>query len=92
MKLDNVKAYSMVLSSGLVILAAVILVALQWGNQTDVTMYGPSVEVNTALLMVCSGVGGVLFLLVAILMYRGIRLLRRIRTAAKQAAKPDVTS
>ena len=85
MKISSVKAYSMVVFSGLVILAAIILVALQWGNHTNVTMYGPSVEVNTALLMVCSGVGGVVFLLVAILMYRGIRLLRRSRAAAKLA-------
>ena len=86
MKIGSVKAYSMVVFSGLMILATVILVALQWGNKTNVTMYGPSVEVNTALLMVCSGLGGVVFLLVTLLMIRGIRLLRRIRAAAKPAA------
>ncbi len=92
MKLNNIKAYVMVLSSGLVILATIILVALQWGNESNFSMYGRSMTTNTARLMIYSGIGGVVFALVTVVMYRGARQIQRSRAAAKSAQKSEVTS
>ncbi len=59
MNLELIKGYVLVIVSGLVLLAAGLLIILQWGNFTDVTMYGPVVKVNTGLLMIASAVGGI---------------------------------
>ncbi len=70
------KGYVLVILSGVVVAAVVFLLALQWANTTTVTMYGPSIPVNTAVLMLCSGVGGVIVMWVSELFLHGWRILR----------------
>ncbi len=57
-------------------LVVAVLLVLQWGNSATVTMYGPSISVNTAVLMLCSGVGGVLVMWVSELFLHGWGILR----------------
>ena len=82
------KGYFLVIFSGLVILAAVILVVLEWDREAKFSIYGSDpVDVNTALLMLASGAGGIVLLYLVKLMFRGIRSLRKGR---KQQAVQQV--
>ena len=76
MTIGTFKGYVLVILCGLVIAAVAVLVALQGGNTTNVTMYGPSITVRTWLLMLCSGVGGVLLMWVSELFFHGWKILR----------------
>jgi len=79
MNIRILKGYVLVLASGLALLAAGLLLILQWGNKADLTAYGPHVEVSTLLLMVASGVGGVLAALLARVLLHGMRSLSQGR-------------
>ena len=60
MALQSVKNYVYVIVSGLVIVAGVLLILLQWGNTThNFSLYGKTSSVNPALLMLCPAGGGV---------------------------------
>jgi len=89
MKLSTLKGYVFVVATGLVGLAAAVLVVLQWGNKADFTAYGPHVEVNTALLMLLSAAGGLVGLFVAKAFIIGVRSIGRGRRqqARQQAEK-----
>ncbi len=87
MSAKNISSYLQVILTGAVLLAAAMLVILQWGNTTGVTMYGPLVTVNTAILMLCSAAAGVVLLWLAKIFFRGAGAVRRARKAAA-AAKP----
>lgn len=76
MTIGTFKGYVLVILGGLVVVAVAVLVALQWGNTTTVTMYGPPIKVNTALLMLCSAGGGVLVMWVSELFLHGWRIVR----------------
>ncbi|MBL7133884.1 MAG: hypothetical protein ISS78_07285 [Phycisphaerae bacterium] len=76
MTIGTFKGYVLVTVCGLVVVAVAVLLALQWGNSAQVTMYGPVKRVNTAALMLCSGVGGVLVMWVTELFLHGWRILR----------------
>ena len=70
------KGWVVTITTGLVIIAAIVLLALQWGNTTTITLYGPATDVNTLLLMLLSAVGGILMVwLVKALLY-GIGIIR----------------
>ncbi len=77
MTIGTFKGYVLVILGGLVVAAVVVLLAIQWNNSADVTMYGPTIPVPTALLMLCSGVGGVLVMWVSELFLHGWRILRK---------------
>lgn len=83
----NISSYLQVILTGAVLLAAAMLIILQWGNTTGVTMYGPLVKVNTAILMLCSAAAGVVLLRLVKIFFRGAGAVRRARKAAA-AAKP----
>lgn len=97
MNVQSVKGYVLVILSGLVILAAALLVILQWGNPAEFSLYGKNYSiskqedggatggVNTALLMLCSAAGGLLLFWTAKVMIRGIGALRRGRKEAGRA-------
>jgi len=69
--------YFLMVVTGLILAAAIVLVALQWGNSGQVTMYGPRVDVNTALLMLCSAAGGVLVVVLARVFAHGLATVLR---------------
>jgi len=100
MKLSTLKGYVFVVVAGLVALAAAVLVVLQWGRISELSLYGYEYRilviddklkggVNTALLMLLSAVGGVLVLLVARVLISGVRAIRRGRRqqAEQQTAR-----
>lgn len=87
MSFQAIKGGMLAFVSGVVILAAALLVILQWGNSTPVTMYGPQVYVNTALLMFCSALGGLVLAGMVKVFCIGARALRDAR---RQAAAHDV--
>ena len=97
MKKDLVKGYVLVVFSGLVILAAVVEVVLQWAHVSQFSLYGYPYDIivvdgkmqggtNTALLMIGSAVGGVVILAMCIIMFKGIWALRR---GFREAEKPS---
>ena len=76
MTIGTFKGYVLVILCGLVIAAVAVLLALQWANYADISIYGMNKRVNTALLMLCSGAGGVLVMWVSELFLYGWRILR----------------
>jgi len=83
----NVAGIILMVLSGLVLAAAILLIALQWGNHCNVTMYGPSVRVNTALLMLCSAAGGVVMVVMGKIFLYGLRNVLRERKRKRDLAK-----
>ena len=88
-----------VVLSGAVLLAAGMLVILQWGNASEFSLYGKNYSiliaggarqggVNTAVLMILSAVGGVVVLVAARVFIRGAAALHKARKAGMQTEKP----
>ena len=81
------KAYIAIVISGLVLLAATILVILQWGNRTVFSLFGKNYGananaeggLNTALVILGSAVGGVVAWYLLRALFWGVRALHRVR-------------
>ena len=71
----------------LLLIVAVLFLALQWGNVSDVTAFGPHVEVNTALLIIFSILGGFALGGIVFVLVRNLRFLLKAkkRIETKQA-------
>lgn len=102
MSVKRVKGTVLVVISGAVILAAGLLVILQWGNPAEFSLYGKNYSirfqedgktaaggVNTGLLMVFSAAGGVLVFWMAKVLIGGIGALRK---ASKEAETREATA
>jgi hypothetical protein len=102
MSVKRVKGTVLVVVSGAVILAAGLLIVLQWGNPAEFSLYGKNYSirvqedgktategVNTGLLMLCSAAGGVLLLWMTKVLLRGIGALRK---AGKEAETREATA
>ena len=94
MNFRTFKAYVVVILSGLVILAAVLLIVLQWGNAAEFSAYGKNIDidktegrttggVNTALLMLFSMIGGLLLFVLCRWFIGGLRNLRQSQHLAE---------
>lgn len=60
MPISATKNYVKVVLGGIVTLAAVILIALQWGQSVnDFNLYGKVMAINLTLLVLFSAIGGV---------------------------------
>ena len=81
--MSSFKGYVFVMVSGIVLLAAVVFLALQWdvGKLTaKFSVYGsPQEGVATIYVMLGSAAGGVLVYWMCRLMIRGARILRKVR-------------
>lgn len=77
MKMKSLKGWTLVVVSGLVILAMAVLVTLQWGNHAQFSLYGQNRSVNTMALIALSMLGGVVLVGVIRVLTRGVRTLRR---------------
>lgn len=90
MSVKRVKGTVLVVVSGAVILAAGVLIVLQWGNPAEFSLYGKNYSirfqedgktategVNTGLLMLCSAAGGVLVFWMTKVLLGGIGALRK---------------
>ena len=97
MRFETVKGYLMVLFSGAIILAASLLIILNWTSRADLHVFAWHYSIriieggtfvggfNTALLMILSAVGGVVALVLARTFIRGAAALRKGRKAAGRA-------
>ena len=82
------KAYLKVSLGALVVLAALVLVLMQWGNWAHFSAYGKNTSVNTAWLMFCSAVGGVVVGYAGCMLFSGTKLLlSRRRDRLRQEAQ-----
>ena len=93
MNFKTVRAYIIAVVCGLILLAAVLLVILQWGNPAEFSLYGKNYSlrfqkdgsasggVNTGLLIIISAAGGILLFYVCKLLVWGIRTIVRSRRA-----------
>lgn len=71
------KGYVMTISGSVVLAAVIVLIALQWGNQANFSLYGRNMTVSTWLLMLGSAVGGVVAAWFHRLLLRGVAHLRK---------------
>lgn len=88
MKLAAVKLYVAVVLSGLILLAALVLLVLQWGNRAAFSLYGTNTNPPTWLLVLASAVGGVVAWALIKVLWRGIVGLHRLR-CSQDAALAD---
>ena len=84
--METIRAYLYVIVSGVGLLTAVVFTALQWGNRSTFSAFGPNVTVRTIYLVAASAVGGVVFYGLCRLMVQGTRVLwKRRREQARIA-------
>ena len=95
----KLKAYVSVTVGGLVLAAAALLVILQWANVAEFSVYGynlsvnwesgprPTGGINTALLILCSAVGGVALWWLIRVVWSGFWAIRRARQAEEKLQK-----
>ena len=82
---NTVKGYFLTILFGLLLLAAVIFLALQWGVRSEFSLYGKPVrDVPTIWIMLCCVVAGPILLLVCRLFFRGVWILWKSRRAEAQ--------
>lgn len=81
------KRYFLTISSGVILLAAVILLILQWAVKSTFSIYGKQVEVNTGLLIIGSMVAGIAFVPLARTLLKGVWSIRKIRQQQKRSGQ-----
>ena len=79
----SIKGYVAVILSGLVILAAAVLVLFQWGNFCDISLYGKNTKYNTGMTMLLSAVGGLLIYHLTRMLIWGIKAISKGKCAAE---------
>jgi len=84
MLLKKINGYILAITSGLVLLAGVLLLALQWGNGCDFSLYGKNIRVNTGLVILCSAIAGWLVPKIFRIMFKGIAKIRKVRKEYKK--------
>ena len=87
--MENFKGYVYTIFSGLLLGIAVIFTALQWGNYSDVTAFGPSIKVLTIWLVLASAVGGVLSYWLIRLLAHGAAILWKVRAARRAGGQQN---
>jgi len=91
--MENIKGYVYTIFSGLLLLVGLIFVALQWGNDSSITAFGPEVKVRTIWLVLCSATAGILATFLVRLLVRGLRVLHKVRSERRRiAAQIDARS
>ncbi len=81
------KGYFFIILSGIVLLAAAILIILQWDRVAMFSIYGSQeMPVNTALLILASAACGVVGVFLIKMLFHGIGSLRRgLREKARKS-------
>ncbi len=75
------------------LIATTLFLVLQWGNDAEVTAFGPEVIVNTAWLIILSGLGGcvlaglVYWLIRNLLALRGRKRALQAKESRQQTAR-----
>ena len=84
MLLKKINGYILTVVSGLVLLAGALLLALQWKNDCDVTLYGPRPTLNTGIVIICAMIAGWLTPKIFRVMFIGIGKIRKVRKEYKK--------
>ena len=84
MILKKINGYILTIVSGLVLLAGALLLALQWGNDCDFSLYGKNTRPKTGLIILCSVIAGWLAPKIFRVMFRGIAKIRKVRKEYKK--------
>ncbi len=72
----KLKGYIYVIFSGLFLIAGGLLIALQWGNPAEFSLYGKNMKANMALLMLISAGIGLLTPWLIRMFFHGAKALR----------------
>ncbi len=83
MKIKLVAAYTGAAVLGLILAAALLLVMLQWGNNCDFSLYGKSMVLNTAAMLLVTMLIGVLVPMLIKLEWRWMSTIHRYRKDTK---------
>jgi len=80
MGMVRAKGYFLTVCNGLLLLAAVLLLVLQWGNSGSFSLYGKNIpNANIGLVMLLSVLAGLLLPRTLKAFMRGIGALRKTR-------------
>lgn len=85
MKLAAVRFYVMIAVSGVILLAGLVLLVLQWGNDAKFSLYGKNTYPPTWLLMLASAVAGLVAWSLIRVLWRGVVGLRRLHRSGAPA-------
>jgi len=91
----KIGSYISAVACGIILLAAAVLVVLQWGNRSSFSLFGknygenPSGGVNTGLLMILCVAAGPLLLILVKTMVRSALAIRRDRKQEHKPAGPS---
>jgi uncharacterized integral membrane protein len=80
----KISGYILTIVSGLVLLAGVLLLTLQWGNNCGFSFYGKNITLNTGVVVLCSMLAGWLAPWVFRVMLIGIAKIRKVRKEYKK--------
>jgi hypothetical protein len=83
MKIKLAAAYTGAAVLGLILAAALLLVMLQWGNHCDFSLYGKSLVLNTAAVLLLSMVVGFVVPALIKLEWRWMSVIHRHRKDIK---------
>jgi len=89
MKFAVIKIYAQLIVSGAILLAALVLLVLQWGNRAALSLYGTNKQANTLLLMLACAVGGVVAWWLLKVLWRAAIGLYKLRQQAAQPAHDE---
>jgi len=84
MSFKSVNGYVLTVAGGLVLLAAGLLVALQWDNTCQFSLYGKRVDPVTSVVILVSGLAGWLTPKVFRILFKGIAKIRKARKEYKK--------
>jgi hypothetical protein len=88
---SSLKARIAAVFSSLVILAGVLLIALQWGNEGDFSLYGKNIpDAKMWLIMLASAAGGLVLYWMFRLLLWSVAIIWKDRRQAK--AKQEATA
>ncbi len=76
MKFRMVANYVVITICCLLLIVTTLFLVLQWGNKAAVSAFGPEVQVNTALLIIFSGLGGCVLAGIVCWLVRNLLALR----------------
>ncbi|MCP4379106.1 MAG: hypothetical protein GY794_23405 [bacterium] len=80
MLFKKISGYILTIVSGLILLAGVVFLALQWDNKTEYSLYGKNInDAITGVVIVCSMLAGWLTPKVFRVMLIGIAKIRTVR-------------
>lgn len=81
MSTHTFKGYLLTILCGLVLLAAVIFIILQWGVTATYSLYGKPMTAQTVWLVLAAVIAGPILLWICRLFFRGVGILYRSRRA-----------